>query len=208
MAPARRANHDRDHTMGDKRKVNVEKERQVITYAELWHTCLCLLKKGQDQEEGSFHQFMGSLVFAAFSFEAYLNHIGPKVFRCWEALDRLGPKEKLDIIAEKIGLQIDYGKKPWGVLKELFGFRNDVAHGRSIKVPESAVVPISKHDEHMRELAKTRWEKFCTKQNAERAKEDVESMVKVLHEKAEIKDEFPFIAGWQEMMATLVEEQS
>jgi hypothetical protein len=25
--------------------------------------------------------FMGSLVFAAFSLEAYLNHIGPKVFR-------------------------------------------------------------------------------------------------------------------------------
>ena len=129
--------------MGDKRMVNIKKERQVVTYAELWHTSWSLLKQGQSQEEGSFHQFMGSLVFTAFSFEAYLNHIGPMVFGSWDALERLAPKEKLDIIAEKIGLPVDYGKRPWGIVKELFGFRNDIAHGKSIKIAEDRVVPLS-----------------------------------------------------------------
>ncbi len=194
--------------MRDRRKVKIKKERQVVTYAELWHTSWCLLKKGQDQEEGSFHQFMGSLVFTAFSLEAYLNHIGPSVFGSWDALERLGPKEKLDIVAEKIGLPIDYGKRPWGIMKELFGFRNDIAHGKSIKVVEQRVVPIRKEDDCMRGFATTKWEKFCTRQNAERARDDVEEMVKTIHAKAGSKGEFPFIGGSQDALATLLDEQS
>ena len=193
--------------MGDKRRSKINKERQVITYAELWHTSEWLLKQGQNQEEGSFHQFMGSLAFTAFSFEAYLNHIGPRVFRNWEALERLGPKEKLDIMAEKIGLSVEYGKRPWGIMKELFGFRNEIAHGKSIKIAEEQIVPLGKEDDCVRELAKTRWERFCTRQNAEGARKDVEEMVKALYAKAEIKDEFPFIGGWQDTLATLLEER-
>jgi hypothetical protein len=193
--------------VGDKRKVNIKKKRHVVTYAELWHTSRSLLRQGQSQEEGSYHQFMGSLVFTAFSFEAYLNHIGPKVFRNWGALERLGPQEKLDLIAEKIDLPVDYGKRPWGIMKELFGFRNDVAHGKSIKIAEDRVVPLRDESESIREFAKTKWERFCTRQNAERARKDVEEMVRALHAKAEIKDEFPFVGGFQEALATLLEEQ-
>ena len=194
--------------MGDKRKVNVKKERQVVTYAELWHTSRCLLKQGQNQEEGSFHQFMGSLVFTAFSLEAYLNHIGPRIFGNWMALERLGPQEKLDKIAERIGLCVDYGKRPWGIMKELFGFRNDIAHGKSIKIAEEQIVPLGKEDDCIRRFAQTKWEKFCTRQNAERARKDVEQIVTALHAKAEIKDEFPFIGGWQEALASVLEVES
>jgi hypothetical protein len=193
--------------VGDKRKVKIKKERKVVTYVELSHTSWCLLKKGQDDAEGSTHQFMGSLVFTAFSLEAYLNHIGPKVFRNWVALERLGPQDKLDIIAEKIGLHVDYGKRPWGIMKELFGFRNDIAHGKSIEIAEEQIVPIGKEDDCIRQFAKTKWEKFCTRQNAERARDDVKEIVKALHAKAEIKDEFPFVGGFQEAQATLLDEQ-
>jgi hypothetical protein len=194
--------------VGDKRRVNIKKERQVVTYAELWHTSWSLMKQRQSQEEGSFHQFMGSLVFTAFSLEGYLNHIGPRVYVSWDALERLAPKEKLDIIAEKIGLPVDYAKRPWGIMKELFGFRNDIAHGKSITIAEDRVVPLSDESNSIRDLAKTKWEKLCTMQNAERARRDVEEMVRALHGKADIKDEFPFIGGIQLAEATLLEEQS
>ena len=193
--------------MSDKRKVSVRKHRHVITYTEFWHTSYCLLEKGQKNTEGSFHQFMASLVFTAFSFEAYLNHIGPKIFQCWDSLDRLGPKEKLAIIAEKLGMEVDYGKRPWGILKELFGFRNDIAHGKSRKVDEDKVVPIAKYDEHMRVFTKTDWERFCTRQNAERARKDVEAIVEALHNAAGIKDEFTFASGQQEALASLIDEK-
>jgi hypothetical protein len=192
--------------VGDKRKVNIKKERQVNTYAELWHTSWSLLRQGENQEEGSFHQFMGSLVFTAFSLEAYLNHIGPRVFGNWVTHERLAPQAKLDIVAEKLDLHVDYGKRPWGIMKELFGFRTDIAHGKSVKIVERKVVPIGKEDDCMRGLAKTKWQKFCTRQNAERARKDVKEMVKALHAKAEIKDEFPFVGGFQEAHASLLDD--
>ena len=59
-------------------------------------------------------------------------------------------------------------------MKELFGFRNDIAHGKSIEIAEEQAVPLGKEDDCMRGFAQTKWEKFCTRQNAERAREDVE----------------------------------
>ena len=183
--------------MSKDRKVTVTRDREVVTYADLWHTSRCLLEKGQDEAEGSFHQFMASLVFTAFTLEAYLNHIGPKVFHCWEAIERLGPREKLDVIAEKIGLTVEYGQRPWGIMKDLFGFRNDIAHGKSVKITETKTHSASKWNYGKTEFAKTRWEKFCTRQNAERGRTDVEEIVKTLNEKAGINHEYPFVAGFQ-----------
>ncbi len=75
--------------MNSKRKVIVTKERNVTTYAEMWHTSYCLLVKGQEELRMSVHQFRASLVFSAFTLEAYLNHIGAKIFSCWEELEVL-----------------------------------------------------------------------------------------------------------------------
>ena len=110
--------------MNTKDKISISRERDVRTYAEMWHTSRILLLKGQEIQEGAYHQFMASLVFTAFSLEAYLNHLGPKIFRCWESLERLSPKDKLNVVADKIGLEINYGVRPWQVMKDLFGFRD------------------------------------------------------------------------------------
>jgi len=68
----------------------------------MWHTSKCLLETGVDNPKGSFHQFMASLVFTAFTLEAYLNHIGPKLFDDWHDLERLRPHEKLNTVLEKL----------------------------------------------------------------------------------------------------------
>jgi Holliday junction resolvasome RuvABC endonuclease subunit len=149
---------------------------------------------------------MRSLVFATFSFEAYLNHIGVKSVDNWKRHDRMSVKSKLQKIAERVSLEIDYSKRPWSILEELFGFRNDVAHGRSIRLIEAKTVPVSQHDAVMREFAKTEWEKSCTRENAERAKADVEAMVTMLHEKGGLTDEFPFITGSQGTLVTYLVE--
>ena len=190
-----------------KKKIVTTKERQVRTYAEMWHTSKCLLKKGQENALGSTHQFMASLVFTAFSFEAYLNHIGPKIFECWQDLERLGPKEKLNVITERVGLKVNYGVRPWQVMKDLFGFRNDIAHGKSINISTREEVPFEKYkEESVHVFAPTRWEKYCNQKNAEKAREDVEQMVHAIHSASGIKDEYPFVQGMQIGTASLVEE--
>ena len=190
-----------------KKKVVTTKERQVRTYAEMWHTSRCLLKKGQDERLGSKHQFMASLVFTAFALEAYLNHVGAKLFKSWNDLERLGPKEKLNVIAERVGLDTDHGTRPWQVMKDLFGFRNDIAHGKTTQIVTREEVPFHKYkEESVPVFAATKWEKYCTQRNAERAREDVEAIVHAIHSASGIQDEHPFVQGLQIGSTSLVEE--
>lgn len=178
-------------------KIKITKERNVRTYAEMWHTSRVLLQMGKEMEKGSHHQFMGSIVFTAFTLEAYLNHIGPKVFNCWNSLERLSPKDKLIIISEKVQIEINFGIKPWQVMKDLFGFRNDIAHGKSICVNENIIVTADKFDENkIHKWAETKWEKYCTEKNAMEARKDVSQIILKLHEAADI-DELPLQTGMQ-----------
>jgi hypothetical protein len=87
-----------------------------------------------------------------------------------------------------------------------FGFRNDIAHGKSIKVCEVTTLPASTYDAAIHEFAKTDWEKFCTRENAERARAAVEAMVTLLHEKAGLTGESPFMTRSQDSLATYVRE--
>ncbi len=192
--------------MKDNSKVKIAKERTVRTYVELWHTSSCLLKKGQDNEKASFHQFMASLVFTAFTLEAYLNHIGAQIFTSWNDLERLSPKEKLNVIAEKLNVQVDYGKRPWQIMKRLFGFRNDIAHGKSVKIKSEEVILLINHtDEDIHNFVLTSWEKFCTERNALKAREDVENIIQAIHAASGIKSEYPFMFGMNFGSATVIE---
>lgn len=180
------------------------RERDVKTYTELWVTSRFLLKRGQENPRGSHHQFMGSLVITAFTLEAYLNHIGPKVFQCWGDLERLSPKQKLNIIAERLVVNVNYGQRPWQVMKDLFGFRNDIAHGKSDTLNSKKDVPLPKYSEgRPGEFLQTKWEKYCNNENAIKAMEDVEKIVHTFYEAGklyraeEFEGDYPFIPGIQ-----------
>ena len=192
--------------MKSKLKVEVAKRREVKTYAEMWHTSHCLLEKGTESQKASFHQFMASLVFTAFTMEAYLNHIGPKVFNCWNDLERLAPREKLNVIAERLQVDVSYSRRPWQVMKQLFGFRNDIAHGKSAIVKTCDVMPSDKSDEQRGVLVRTDWEKYCTRENAQRAREDVEMIVRTLYEAGRFEHDYPFTSGLAIGSNKLIEE--
>jgi hypothetical protein len=190
-----------------KAKVIIQKEREVNTYADMWHTSHCLLDKGIEDQKGCYHQFMASLVFTAFTLEAYFNHIGPQLFKCWSDIERLGPKEKLNIIAERLGVRIEYGKRPWQVMKNLFGFRNDIAHGKSQIIKIEETVPHREFsDVLLGERVQTEWEKYCTQANARKAREDVEAIINELHRIGKFKPDYPFFTGNQSHSATFNNE--
>ncbi len=190
-----------------KAKVIIQKEREVNTYADMWHTSHCLLDKGIEDQKGCYHQFIASLIFTAFTLEAYFNHIGPQLFKCWSDLERLGPKEKLNIIAERLEIKIDYGKRPWQVMKNLFGFRNDIAHGKSQIIKIAKTIPHRKFsDVRLGERVQTEWEKYCTQTHARKAREDVEAIINELHRIGKFKSDYPFFTGIQRHSATYSNE--
>lgn len=181
-------------------------------YAELRHASHVLLGQAIEGQSGSFYQVMGSLIFTAFMMEAYLNHVGPHVFKCWCDLERLSPLSKLNLIVEKLGIDKDDGKRPHQTLIGLFRFRNTLAHGKSVHLKLEEVRffdESSVNNEH--EFLRTDWEDYCSEVNARRALEDAETIVKQIEELTGTgkHDPFPFFTGLHETSSSLIpEEQS
>ncbi len=184
-----------------KAKARVTKERDVRPHAELWHTANCLLDAGQREPKGSTHQFRASLVFRAFFLEAFLNWLGQQLIPHWRYLERLTPREKLDLLADLIKVQPDYGSRPWQMVKVLFGFRNDVAHGKPEILRRETLEDLDESlDERLGVFLRTDWERLCTEENAVRAKEDVGKIAMILYENSNVKHEGPlgpFSFGFQ-----------
>src|SRR5262245_47164042 len=149
--------------MQKRRKAIVTQERDVRTYAELWHASRKVLEAGIREPVGSSWQFLASIVLTAFAFEAYLNHVGPTVLSSWEGLERLSVSAKLDLLCEvlKVKLPGDKSRRPKKTIAELFKFRNTLAHGRTktIKAAPKRLNPESVDDHFSRRLL-TDWERL------------------------------------------------
>ncbi len=183
--------------MSKRKLVTVTKKRDVRIHADLWHTSKCLLEKGQADAAGSEHQFKASLVFTAFTLEAYLNWLGQRLFPHWNYLERLKPMEKLAVISDLLKVVVDNAKRPWQTTKKLFWFRNAIAHGKPTTIETETEEPVEQYfQQKLGEIDRTEWEKFCTREHAEQAREDVEEILRALHAAAGFDDDAdPFYSG-------------
>ena len=190
-------------------KAKISKERQVNTYAEMWHASNVMLGKAKENPEGSFYQLMASLIFTAFTLEAYLNHIGQSIFKCWDDLEQLSPKKKLGLIAEKLKIERDDSKRPFQTIDKLFKFRNDVAHGKSARLKFENQIKVVDLDRTLnrQERLETPWQKYCCLRNAERAREDVKIIIQELHKATGLTDHILFSFGQEVGMTTLSLEE-
>ncbi len=192
----------------NKRKIRIKKERPVKMYQELYCASSILRDKSKKQlKKRVFYEYMASLLFSAFTFEAYLNHLGDKRFKKdWHDLEKLHWLEKLIVIENNIGLKIDKSRRPFQTIKNLFNFRNSIAHGKSEFLTETKI-KINEFDIYREELPKTKWEKYCTLENAERAKTDVKKMITKLHKKAGYDEDTLFHSGISTMSGTMLNDE-
>lgn len=63
--------------------------REVRTYADLAHGVAVLLEKAKSDAKGSYYTTMGALVLTAFTFEAYLNHLGKETIKFWDEIESI-----------------------------------------------------------------------------------------------------------------------
>jgi len=174
----------------------------------MWGTSDFLLEKGKENPQGSYHLFMASIVFTAFTLEAYLNHIGVKLFqdKCYSAIERLGPRDKLAVIAERLNVSIIYGERPWQVIKSLYKFRNEIAHGKSKELKsDPQIVELDSYQYGFHDFILTDWEKYCSQENAEKARADVEKIIFILHRAGDFQMDAPFTHGSQIGSATVID---
>lgn len=188
--------------------IHISKERQLITYSDFWSASRFLLESGKRDERGSYFQFLASLVFSAFTFEAFLNHVGEHLFSSWPELERkLSHRAKLALIGERLSFPIDYGRLPWQIIPKLFGFRDKVAHGKNEMLRlEKIVSHDDRYEKIMHEFMFADWQNFATEQNASEARKHLEEIMASIHKAANIENEFLFSRGSQIGSARLIQE--
>jgi hypothetical protein len=163
------------------RRVRVEGKSYVVTYGRLLQVARQSLKQAQTVKEGSFHNLVSSIVFSAFSLEAYLNHLGSSL-RPPGWVDRWPISKKLECILQRVGLTPDLSKRPFSSFDAMFRFRNLIAHGRTEEVTDDYETYL----DNERSLVwgpMTEWELTCTHDNAERFLSDAKAMITAIHER-------------------------
>src|SRR5690606_33857575 len=101
-----------------------------FTHRYLWHCSLTLDAQASREEGGSAAFELAALLFVYLAFEAYLNYLGPRV--CpeeWkderksfgaESKNRFrGTLGKLRLVADRTGLVLDTGTRPYQTIAEL-----------------------------------------------------------------------------------------
>lgn len=178
-------------------------------YSELWHASSCVLEAGRSEARGASWQFLSSAVLTAFAFEAYLNHVGPKIIETWAGLERLSPLAKFDLLCELLKVRFEKDKRPRQTIEELFDFRNTMAHARTMPL---ARPPVHRDvndrlDDYLGERPLAQWERLIqTDEFATRARSDVEEVLKAIQAKRPEPKEALFTFGIGSSGATAVPE--
>lgn len=101
------------------------------TYAAIFHTAWHLLDMAERHEMGRLLNLQAATVFFAFTFEAYLNHVGAEELSFWDEIDRISHRKKLTVLSKHLGFTKDLSKSPLKTILQLFELRNALAHGRT-----------------------------------------------------------------------------
>jgi hypothetical protein len=74
-----------------------------------------------------------------------------------------------------------------------------MAHGKPVTIETETEEPVNEHfQEKLSEIGRTEWEKFCTREHAQQAREDVEEILRALHAAAGLDDQTdPFYSGFR-----------
>jgi hypothetical protein len=159
----------------------VEGETTTVSFACMHSGAKYMLKIAEESNEGQLYTLVASLIFSAFTLEAYLNHLGKLRNREWDEIERKYPKlEKYKLFATAANITVDFNVRPYCTLKELFEFRDRMAHGKTTTEPVSTYIE-EFADRLPQLLSENGWQAFAKFETALRSIKDVEDLIRELH---------------------------
>jgi hypothetical protein len=190
-----------------KKRKSIQGQRTIYTTAYLRNISWTCLERAKEETKGRYNFIASSMVFTAFSVEAYLNHLGSEKTNFWDTIERkLSPKQKLDTLSSIIGIDIDYGSRPFQTFQKMFSLRNSLAHGRTEKLPVDSIQVLS--DDEIPNMPTTTWEEEITIKNASRYLADSKEMIRMLNEKAGMADFILYVPEETEWFTSLVDDDT
>lgn len=168
---------------GSKKKVI----RTIRSYDEFYNLSSFSLKQAEEQEKYRYYNCMITMVFCAFTLEAYLNQIGENTYTVWNPKDnRLSNNQKLEKILAIRNLKVDKTNEPFSYFGKIFSYRDNIVHCRTqtisnwqkIKQNEIPIEPL------------TIWEKMTSLEKAQIFHKKTEEMIVYLSKEIDSTD-FP-----------------
>ena len=132
------------------------------------------LKKDVDFSKAALSQKISLYIFAAFTYESFLNHAGHYVCRAWDEhmKPKLSPTGKMAFICELAKIEPDYRKSPFQTFKRIMELRNELAHAETEYLPYDEV----KHANH-ENWPKPKWQRIIDELDAHRVIKDLEDII-------------------------------
>lgn len=177
--------------MSKKQTVTVRKERHYLPHSELYHAGRVHLHHYEKEYEGRYYSLISSMLMSAFSLEAYLNYTGPIIEKEWKELDRSSTVGKLVHICRLIEEPLDFSKAPFQTIKELFQFRNKLAHPRDEELLKVYTAPLDGYETDFYSELEPKWKEFVTKKNADRCFKDVAEIMNKINKGLPEKNQYP-----------------
>jgi hypothetical protein len=168
-------------------RTKVSAQKTVYTFAHLRSVSRECLEHAKAEEAGSTLMICGSMIFSAFTVEAFLNHIGASVTTFWSSVERrLSPPEKLEVLGKLFGLRFDYSTRPFQTFRQMFRFRDALAHGKTESITEDRIQLLRAGERP--KLPATAWEKEMTMKNAQVFFEDTRAIWLILAKEAGVDE--------------------
>ena len=112
--------------------IKMEGTATFYPFAYLWNGAVSAFESAKTSPTGSNYHRVSAALFSAFAIEAHFNHIGESLWPFWEQVERnLSWESKSRFIGEKLNVKVDFGCRPFQTLRELFSFRDRLAHGKN-----------------------------------------------------------------------------
>lgn len=152
-------------------------------------------------DEGAPHQFSEILIamlFCSFTVEAFVNFIGYRVVDDWNGVEKNFDdlKSKVKFISKELGLDVDFGKRPFQTLHEMKAFRDYIVHGKYQPINESFTELLLEHEKPTKPLLE--WENMINEVSLKKFMGDVDQLAQIIFDAA--KERVPGIdwgISWQ-----------
>ncbi len=154
-----------------------------------------LLASGEKDARQEYYYRLACLIFVAFSFEAFINHVGAKKFSKWWAMvDRVETLQKAKLLCAHLGVVVDFGARPFQTLAECIKRRNILAHSKYDSFDEVISVPEGDHTGDDMFPPRPRHQ-YAAREFLERANDDLQRAIEILLDAAQLENENPDSLG-------------
>ena len=172
-------------------KVRVRTKRTLPTYTRLRGVSWYANKLANKAIEGRLNHCMTSMLFSAFTLEAYLNHLGESKISFWDPLKKkLSPHDKLEVLSDVLGFKPDFGSRPYQTFRSMFKLRDLLAHARTETLALEGEFILTPGESPPKPLSE--WEQLISLEGCQRFLDDTKAIVYDLSSRAGVSGDVVF----------------